>query len=160
MKRYCSRIAVKPTTFTEDTVYQAWVNTDSKSMRLMRMHLQLDSADAGGNGNSIYGWKRIKGTPSSSGADVIVPTRYDNNEEPSLMTCLRKQSGLTMTGVTSETYFLERSVISKSTGSASTIDFDHLEGFILLPGEGLCIFADNTVIDGSGVYGMIEWVEE
>lgn len=160
MKRYCTRIAVKPTVLTEDTVYQAWVNTDTKSMRLMRMHIQLDSADAGGNGNSIYGWQRIVGTPSSSGADVIVPTRYDNNNEPSLMTCLRKNAGLTMTGVTRETYFLERSVISKSTGSASTIDFDHLEGFILLPGEGLCIFADNTVIDGSGVYGLLEWGEE
>lgn len=160
MKRYCSRIAVKPTTFTEDTAYQVWVNSDTKSMRLMRMHIQLDSADAGGNGNSIYGWQRIKGTPSSTGADVIVPTRYDNNTEPSLMTCLRKNSGLTMTGVTRETYFLERSVISKSTGSASTIDFDHFEGFILLPGEGLCIFADNTVIDGSGVYGLLEWGEE
>lgn len=160
MKRYCSRIAVKPTVLTEDTVYQAWVNTDTKSMRLMRMHIQLDSADAGGNGNSIYGWQRINGTPSSSGADVIVPTRYDNNNEPSLMTCLRKNAGLTMTGVTRETYFLERSVISKSTGSASTIDFDHLEGFILRPGEGLCIFADNTVIDGSGVYGLLEWGEE
>jgi len=160
MKRYCTRIAVKPTVFTEDTVYQAWVNTDTKSMRLIRMHIQLDSADAGGNGNSIFGWQRIVGTPSSSGADVIVPTRYDNNNEPSLMTCLRKNAGLTMTGVTRETYFLERSVISKSTGSASTIDFDHLEGFILLPGEGLCIFADNTVIDGSGVYGLLEWGEE
>jgi hypothetical protein len=160
MKRYCSRIAVKPTVFTEDTAYQVWVNSDTKTMRLLRMHLQLDSADAGGNGNSVYGFQRIKGTPSSSGADVIVATPYDTNQEPSLMLCYRKNAGLTMTGVTRETYFLERSVISKSTGSASTIEFDHEEGFFLLPGEGLCIFADNTVIDGSGVYGMLEWGEE
>ena len=160
MKRYCSRIAVKPTTFTEDTAYQAWVNTDSKTIRLLRMHLQLDSADAGGNGNSVFGWQRIKGTPSSTGADVIIATPYDTNQEPSLMTVLRKQSGLTMTGVTRETYFLERSIISKSTGSASTIEFDHNEGFFLLPGEGLCIFADNTIIDGAGCYGMLEWGEE
>lgn len=160
MKRYCSRIAVKPTTFTEDTVYQAWVNTDVKSMRLIRMHLQLDSADAGGGANSIYGFQRIKGTPSSSGADVIVATRYDNNTEPSLMLCLRKNAGLTMTGVARETYFLERSIVSKTTGAPSTIEFDHQEGFLLLSGEGLCIFADNTVIDGSGVYGMLEWEEE
>jgi hypothetical protein len=160
MKRYCSRIAVKPTTFTEDTVYQAWSNTDSKTMRLIRMHLQLDSADAGGGANSVYGFQRINGTPSSSGADVIIPTRYDNNTEPSLMTCLRKQSGLTMTGVTRETYFLERSIVSKTTGAPSTIEFDHRDGFLLLPGEGFCIFADNTVIDGSGVYGILEWEEE
>jgi hypothetical protein len=160
MKRYCTRIAVKPTTFTEDTAYQAWVNTDTKTVRLLRMHLQLDSADAGGTGNSVYGWQRIKGTPSATGADVIVPTRYDNNTEPSMMLCYRKNAGLTMTGVTRETYFLERSCVSKTTGSASNIEFDHEEGFLLLPGEGLCIFADNTVIDGSGVYGMLEWGEE
>lgn len=160
MKRYCTRIAVKPTVFTEDTVYQAWVNTDSKTVRLLRIHLQLDSADSGGNFNSIYGFQRIKGTPSSSGADVIVPTHYDNNSEPSMVVCYRKQAGLTMTGVTREAYFLERSVVSKTTGSASNIEFDHEEGFFLLPGEGLCIFADNTVADGSGVYGMIEWCEE
>ena len=160
MKRYCSRIAVKPTVFTEDTAYQVWVNSDSKTMRLLRMHLQLDSADAGGGANSIYGFQRIKGTPSASGADVIVATRYDNNNEPSLMLCYRKNAGLDMTGVTRETYFMERSIVSKTTGSPSTIEFDHEEGFLLLPGEGLCIFADNTVIDGSGVYGMLEWGEE
>ena len=160
MKRYCTRIAVKPTTFTEDTVYQAWINTDSKAVRLLKMHLQLDSADAGGTGNSVYGFQRIKGTPSASGADVIVPTKYDNNTEPSMVLCYRKQAGLTMTGVTRETYFLERSCVSKTTGSASNIEFDHYEGFLLLPGEGLAIFADNTVIDGSGVYGMLEWGEE
>jgi hypothetical protein len=158
MKRYCSRIAVKPTTFTEDTCYQSWYNSDTKSVRLIRMHLQLDSADAGGTGNSIYGWQRIKGQPT--GGDSITPTRYDNNEEPSKMIINRANGGLTMTGVIQETYFLERSIVSKTTGSASTIDFDHQEGFILLPGEGLLIFADNTVINGSGVYGMIEWVEE
>ena len=158
MKRYCSRIAVKPTTFTEDTCYQSWYNSDIKSVRLIRMHLQLDSADAGGTGNSIYGWQRIKGQPT--GGDSITPTRYDNNEEPSKMIINRANGGLTMTGVTQETYFLERSIVSKTTGSASTIDFDHQEGFILLPGEGLVIFADNTVINGSGVYGMLEWVEE
>ena len=160
MKRYCTRIAVKPTVFTEDTVYQTWVNTDTKTVRLLRMHLQLDSADAGGTANSVYGWQRIKGTPSASGADVIIPTQYDNNSEPSMMLCYRKQAGLTMTGVTREGYFLERSIVSKTTGSASNIEFDHEEGFLLLPGEGLAIFADNTVIDGSGVYGMLEWGEE
>lgn len=158
MKRYCSRIAVKPTTFTEDTCYQSWYNSDIKSIRLIRMHLQLDSADAGGGANSIYGWQRIVGQPT--GGDSIIATRYDNNEEPSKMIINRANGGLTMDGVTRETYFLERSIVSKTTGSASTIDFDHLEGFILLPGEGLCIFADNTVIAGSGVFGMIEWVEE
>jgi hypothetical protein len=66
-----------------------------------------------------------------------------------------------MTGVTQEPYFLERSVISKSTGSASTIDFDNNgEGFILAKNEGLIIFADNSVVSGSGVYGMIEWMED
>lgn len=158
MKRYCSRIAVKPTTLTEDTAYQSWYNSDVLSIRLIRMHLQLDSADAGGGANSIYGWQRIKGQPT--GGDSIIPTRYDNNEEPSKMIVNRANDGLTMTGVTRETYFLERSIVSKTTGSASNIDFDHLEGFVLLPGEGICIFADNTVISGSGVYGMIEWVEE
>ena len=160
MKRYCSRIAVSPTTFTEDTVYQAWCNTDTKSMHLIRMHVQLDSAESTGTHSSVYGFARIKGTPSATGADVIVPTRYDNNTEPSLMTCLRKNAGLTMTGVTIETYFLESSIVSRTTGSAANIEFDHADGFILLPGEGLCIFADNAVRDGSGVYGMLEWGEE
>lgn len=158
MKRYCSRIAVKPTTLTEDTAYQSWYNSGVLSFRLIRMHLQLDSADAGGGANSIYGWQRIKGQPT--GGDLIIPTCYDNNDEPSKMIVNRANDGLTMTGVTRETYFLERSIVSKTTGSASMIDFDHLEGFLLLPGEGICIFADNTVISGSGVYGMIEWVEE
>jgi hypothetical protein len=56
---------------------------------------------------------------------------------------------------------LERSVISKFTGNASTIEFDNNgEGFILAKNEGLIIFADNAVISGSGVYGMIEWMED
>ena len=76
------------------------------------------------------------------------------------MLCYRKNAGLDMTGVIRETYFLERSIVSKTTGSPSNIEFDHEEGFLLLPGEGLCIFADNTVIDGSGAYGMLEWGEE
>jgi hypothetical protein len=158
MKRYCSRIAVKPTTLTEDTAYQSWYNSDAVSVRLLRMHLQLDSADAGGGANSIYGFQRIKGQPT--GGDSIIATRYDTNSEPSKMVINRAQGGLTMTGVTRETYFLERSIVSKTTGSASNLEFDHEEGFILLPGEGLCIFADNTVISGSGVYGMLEWGEE
>jgi hypothetical protein len=66
-----------------------------------------------------------------------------------------------MTGVTQEPYFMERSVISKSTGSASTIDFNgNNEGFILAKNEGLIIFADEDVISGSGVYGMLEWMED
>lgn len=160
MKRYCSRIAIKPTVFLEDTVYQAWVNTDTKTVRIMTIHLQLDSADAGGGANSIYGFQRITGTPSASGADVIIPTKYDNNAEDSMVLCYRKQSGLDMTGVTRQTYFLERSIVSKTTGSPSNLKFDGEEGFLLLPGEGLAIFADNEVIEGSGVYGMIEWGEE
>ena len=160
MKHYCSRIAVKPTVFTEDTVYQIWINTGTKSVRIFRMHIQLDSADAGGTFNSIYGWQRTKGAPFDAGADVIVPTKFDNNMDPSEVVALRKNAGINMDGVTRETYFLERSIVSKTTGAAATIDFDHLEGFLLLPGEGLCIFADNTVHDGSGVYGMLEWGEE
>lgn len=158
MKRYCSRIAVKPTTLTEDTAYQSWYNSDVVSMRLLRMHLQLDSADAGGGANSIYGFQRIKGQPT--GGDSIIATPYDTNYEPSRMVINRAQDGLVMTGVTRYTYFLERSIVSKTTGSAANIEFDHEEGFILLPGEGLCVFADNTVISGSGVYGMLEWGEE
>jgi hypothetical protein len=77
------------------------------------------------------------------------------------MLCLRNQAGLDMTGVTQEPYFLERSVISKFTGNASTIDFDNNgEGFILAKNEGLIIFADNSVVSGSGIYGMIEWMED
>jgi hypothetical protein len=77
------------------------------------------------------------------------------------MLCLRNQAGLDMTGVTQEPYFLERSVISKFTGNASTIDFNHNdEGFILAKNEGLIIFADNEVVSGSGIYGMIEWMED
>lgn len=160
MKHYCSRIAVKPTVFTEDTVYQMWINLDAHSVRLFKMHIQLDSADAGGTFNSVYGWQRTNGVPVDAGADVIVATKFDNNMEPSKVAILRDNAGIDMTGVTRQEYFLERSIVSKTTGSASTIDLDHLEGFLLLPGEGLCIFADNTVHDGSGVYGMLEWGEE
>lgn len=158
MKTYASKIAVKPTTITEDTYYQSWYNSDDKSMRLKRMHLQLDSADAGGNGNSIFAFARITGNPS--GGTSITAVRFDTGNEPSKMICQRNQAGLTMTGVVIEDYFLERSIISKSTGSASTIEFDSEEGFLIAPNQGLVIFADNTIIAGAGCYGMLEWVEE
>ena len=45
-------------------------------------------------------------------------------------------------------------------GSASTIDFDAEDGFLLAPNQGLVIYADNTIIAGAGCYGMLEWVEE
>jgi hypothetical protein len=159
MKHYVCKIATKPTTVTAGTVYQAFVNTDETSLRITKMHIQLDSADAGGNGNSVYAFARIKGTPTSG--TTLTVTKYDNQNEPSKMLCLRNQAGLDMTGVTQEPYFLERSVISKSTGSASTIEFDNNgEGFILAKNEGLIIFADNAVVSGSGIYGMIEWMED
>ena len=154
MKYYACKIAVKPTTLTAGTVYQSFVNTDSKSLRIMKIHLQLDSADAGGGANSIYAFSRIKGNPS--GAD-LTPTKYDTGDEPSAMSCKRNQAGLDMTGVIQEPYFLERSIVSKTTGAPTTIKFDGENGFILKPNEGLCIFADNNVIAGSGVFGFLEW---
>ena len=67
------------------------------------------------------------------------------------MICQRNQAGLTMTGVVIEDYFLERSIISKSTGSASTIEFDAEDGFLLAPNQGLVIYADNTIIAGAEI---------
>lgn len=158
MKYYCCRVAITPTTMTEDTVYQAFVNTDTKSIRLKALNIQLDSADAGGKGNSIYGLKRIKGTPS--GGTSLGITKYNNQDEDSKMSVLRNNGGLTMTGVTQFEYFWEGSISSKNTGAPTTIHFDNNQGFILAPGEGVAFFADNTVISGSSVHGFMEWVEE
>ena len=157
-KHYVCKIAVKPVVLTAGTVYQAFINTDSFSMRLTRLHLQLDSADAGGGANSIFAFARITGVPN--GGNILTPTKYNTQTEPSKMLCLRNQSGLTMTGVTQEPYFLERSIVSKTTGSASNIQFDDEDGFLLSANEGIVIFADNDVISGSGLFGMLEWIEE
>ena len=125
-KHYVCKIAVKPVVLTAGTVYQAFVNTDSFSMRLRRLHLQLDSADAGGGANSIFAFARITGVPN--GGEFLTPTKYNTQTEPSKMLCLRNQSGLTMTGVIQDPYFLERSIVSKTTGSASNIQFDDEDG--------------------------------
>lgn len=160
MKHYLCKIATAPTVYTEDTVYQAWINTDIVSMFIRRMHLQLDSADSSGQpATSVYAFGRCRGTPTNG--TTLTTIRFDNNEEPSKMLCLRNQGGLTMNGIYREDYFLERSILSKTTGAASNIDFGGAEGgLILRPGEGLILFADNTVIAGSGVYGTLEWAEE
>lgn len=158
MKYYACRIAIEPTTLTENTVYQAFVNSDTKSIRLRRMNIQLDSADTGGTANSVYGLKRIKGTPS--GGTLLGITKYNNQSEDSKMSVLRNQGGLTMTGVTQEEYFWEGSIQAKMAGSPISIAFDNDEGFILAPGEGVAFFADNTVATGSSVRGFMEWVEE
>lgn len=161
MKHYACKIAVKPITLTAGTVYQSFVNTDILSVRIMKIHLQLDSADSGGGANSIYALARITGNPAmGSGGQELTPVKYDTSTEPARMSCRRNQNGLTMTGITQEPYFLERSIVSKTTGTATNIEFDGKEGFILAPNEGLIIFADNTVISGSGVFGFIEWKEE
>lgn len=157
MKSYLCKIAIEPTTLTEDTVYQTFVNTDTKSMRVMRLNIQLTSSDTG-NSKSIYAFARIKGTPS--GGELLTPTKYNTQDEDSMMTCRRSQGGLTMTGVTVLPYFLEIAALSKTQSAPTTINFDHKEGLILAPGEGLCIFADNAVTSGSGVNGCIEWSEE
>lgn len=158
MKYYACRIAIEPTTLTEDTVYQAFVNQDNKSIRVRRIQLQLDSADAGGSGNSVYGMKRIKGLPTNG--TVLGVTKYNTQNEDSLMTVVRNQAGLTMTGVTQLEYFWEGSIPSKTGGSPTSIQFDNSEGFILAPNEGLAFFADNIVISGSSMRGFMEWVEE
>lgn len=158
MKYYCARVAIDPTTYTENTVYQAFVNTDNKSIRLKTLNIQLDSADAGGTGNSVYGIKRIIGTPS--GGSSIGVTKYNTQNEDSKMAVVRNQGGLTMTSVTQLEYFWEGSIASKNTGAPTAIHFDNNEGFILAPNEGLAFFADNTVISGSSVRGFMEWVEE
>lgn len=158
MKYYACRVAIKPTTFTEDTVYQAFINTDTKSIRLRTLNIQLDSADAGGTANSIFGLKRIKGTPS--GGTSLGITKYNTQDEDSKMVVVRNQGGLTMTGVTQYEYFWESSISSKNTGAPVSIHFDNQQGFILAPGEGVAFFADNTVVDGSSVHGFMEWVEE
>lgn len=158
MKYYACRIAIDPTTLTEGTVYQAFVNTDSKSIRLRRMNIQLDSADTGGTANSIYGLKRIKGIPS--GGTSLGVTKYNTQSENSMMSVLRNQGGLTMTGVTEYEYFWEGSIQAKMAGSPISIAFDNDEGFILAPNEGVAFFADNTVASGSSVRGFMEWVEE
>lgn len=161
MKYYACKIAVKPTTLTAGTVYQSFVNTDSLSIRIKRIHLQLDSADAGGGANSIYAFARIKGNPALGvGGEQLGIAKYNTQSENSSMSCRRNQAGLDMTGILQDAYFLERSIVSKTTGSASNIEFDGDDGFILAPNEGLIIFADNTVISGSGVYGFMEWCEE
>jgi len=158
MKYYACRIAIDPTTFTENTVYQAFVNQDSKSIRVRKIQLQLDSADAGGTGNSVYGMKRIKGLPT--GGSVLGVTKYNTQDEDSMMTVVRNQGGLTMTGVTQFEYFWEGSIPAKTSGAPTAIQFDNSEGLILSPNEGLAFFADNTVINGSSMRGFMEWVEE
>lgn len=65
-----------------------------------------------------------------------------------------------MTGVTQYEYFWEGSISAKNTGAPTSIHFDNNQGFILSPNEGICFFADNTVLTGSSVRGFIEWVEE
>ena len=158
MKYYACRVAVKPTAFAENTVYQTFTNADTKSIRLRRLNIQLESADAGGTGKSIYGLKRIKGLPT--GGDVLGTTKYNTQDEASMMRVVRNQGGLTMTGVTEDEYFWEGSIQAKSTGSPVSIHFDNNNGFILAPNEGVAFFADNTVIDGSSIHGFMEWVEE
>lgn len=161
MKYYACKIAVKPTTLTAGTVYQSFVNTDILSVRIMKIHLQLDSADAGGGANSIYAFARIKGNPALGvGGTELTPTKYNTQTEVASMSCRRNQAGLDMAGITQDPYFLERSIVSKTTGAATNIKFDGDDGFILAPNEGIIIFADNTVIAGSGVFGFIEWKEE
>ena len=157
MKSYLCKIAIDPTTYTENTVYQTFLNTDTKSIRISRMNIQLTSADAG-NSKSIYAFARFKGAPS--GGELLTSTKYNTQSEDSLMVCRRSQGGLTMTGVTVHPYFLEVAALSKTQSAPTTINFDHYEGLILAPGEGLCIFADNTVAAGSGVNGCVEWSEE
>lgn len=158
MKYYACRIAIEPTTLTEDTVYQAFVNQDSKSIRVRKIQLQLDSADAGGSGNSVYGMKRIKGVPS--GGTQLGVTKYNTQDEDSMMTVVRNQGGLTMAGITQLEYFWEGSIPAKTGGSPTSIEFDNTEGLLLSPNEGLAFFADNTVIAGSSMRGFMEWVEE
>lgn len=158
MKYYACRIAIDPTTLTENTVYQAFVNTDNKSIRLRKMILQLDSADTGGTANSVFGMKRIKGTPTN-GTSLGV-TKYNTQDEDSQMVVLRNHGGLTMNGVTELEYFWEGSISAKTTGAPQTIMFDNNEGFLLAPGEGLAFFADNTLQAGSAMRGFMEWVEE
>lgn len=158
MKYYCCRVAIDPTTLTENTVYQAFVNTDNKSIRLKTLNIQLDSADTGGTGNSVFGIKRIKGLPSG-GSDLGV-TKYNTQDEDSMMRVVRNQGGLTMTSVTQYEYFWEGSIAAKNTGAPTAIHFDNNQGFLLSPNEGICFFADNTVATGSSVRGFIEWVEE
>lgn len=158
MKYYCCRVAIDPTTYTENTVYQAFVNTDSKSIRLKVVNIQLDSADANGTANSVYGIKRIKGLPT--GGTTLGVTKYNTQDEDSMMRVVRNQGGLTMTGVTQYEYFWEGSIVAKASGSPTSIHFDNNQGFILSPNEGIAFFADNTVANGSSVRGFIEWVEE
>jgi hypothetical protein len=158
MKYYSCRVAIKPTTYTEDTVYLAFVNTDNKSIRVKTLNFQLDSADTGGTGNSIYGLQRIKGLPT--GGTQLGITKYNTQDEDSMMRVVRNQDGLTMTGVTEYEYFWEGSIGAKNTGAPTSIHFDNNQGFILAPNEGLAFFADNTVKAGSGVHGFMEWVEE
>lgn len=161
MKYYACKIAVKPTTLTSGTVYQSFVNTaNTPSIRITKIHLQLDSADAGGGANSIYAFARITGNPALGvGGEQLGVTKYDTGSEAAKLSCRRNQAGLSMSGITQDAYFLERSIVSKTTGAATNIEFDGHEGFILAPNEGLIIFADNNVISGSGVYGFIEWKE-
>lgn len=161
MNHYVCKIATTPTVYTAGTVYQAFINTDILSVRVRKMHLQLDSADTGGSptGNSVFRFARCYGMPSNG--TQLVPTKFNTGQEPSKMICLRNQAGLDMTGVIVDAYFMERSIIAKTTGSASNIEFDSEDdGFILAPNEGIIIAADNTVLQGSGVYGCIEWTEE
>lgn len=158
MKYYAARVAIDPTTLTENTVYQVFVNTDSKSIRLKTLNIQLDSADTGGTANSVYGIKRIIGVPS--GGTAIGVTKYNTQDEDAKMSVLRNQGGLTMTGVTQLEYFWEGSIAAKNSGAPTSIHFDNNEGFILAPNEGIAFFADNTVASGSSVRGFMEWVEE
>ncbi len=158
MKYYCARVAIDPTTLTEGTVYQAFVNTDNKSIRVRKIELQLDSADTGGTANSVFGMKRIKGTPN--GGSAIGVTKYNTQDEDSKMSVVRNQGGLTMTGVTQFEYFWEGSISAKTTGAPTAIVFDNSEGFLLAPTEGLAFFADNTLQAGCAMRGFMEWVEE
>ena len=158
MKYYACRVAIDPTTLTENTVYQAFVNTDSKSVRLKTLNIQLDSADTGGTSNSVYGIKRIKGLPT--GGTELGITKYNTQDEDSMMKVLRNQGGLTMTGVTQYEYFWEGSIAAKNSGAPTSIHFDNNEGFILAHNEGIAFFADNAVATGSSVRGFMEWVEE
>lgn len=162
---YLVPLLIKPvTTLTAGTTYFSMRNTGNKQVFLLNAQFQTiyDGSDAGNIVSSTFSLERFSAATPSGGSTVTPAKGSSTFGATSIGDARMANSGLTTTGVSFDAALGYITVLNRSSsGVALDLARDSSsQGLHLLPGEGFCLRAFNSLTAGVGLTGIIVYGEQ
>lgn len=152
MYNYMCAVDLDLVVLTSGTVYYSLFNTHTRDVYINKIMLQTMSATGSGNTKCMFALARANTTPPTGGS-VVNYSKLDTESKSISMDIRKNNSGLVTTGTSIDPYFTELAVKTGSEGHVFNYDFNR--DFVLCPGQGIVIEADEAMISGASLHGSI-----